>query len=145
MFARNPYYGPQEIPEWMASNSFIPFLKKDLHEVEQFGEVECTWAQKNKVWIVQLEIFDILRCQNIWYIYIYISVKNILGVNTPCGQLFSYDSRFTCAILMKLCPKEQNLVANILKLKFPPWAISERDQMVRFLGWSEFTDKDLSG
>ena len=33
----------------------------------------------------------------------------------PSWTTFFYNSRTTCAILMKLCPREQNLVRNILK------------------------------
>ena len=64
------------------------------------------------------------------------------GVHPPWTTFF-YNSRTTCAILMKLCPSEQNLVRNILKSKCPPHVSSEHAQMVYFLGQSDFTDQDL--
>ena len=64
------------------------------------------------------------------------------GVHPPWTTVF-YNSRTTCAILMKLCPSEQNLVRNILKSKCPPHVTSEHTQMVYFLGQSDFTDQDL--
>ena len=65
------------------------------------------------------------------------------GGCTPPKDNFFYNSRTTCAILMKLCPSEQNLVRNILKSKCPSHVTFEHAQMVYFLGQSDFTDQDL--
>ena len=44
---------------------------------------------------------------------------------------------------MKLWPREQNLVTDILKLKCPHQETSEYTQTIYILGRSEITDKDL--
>ena len=69
--------------------------------------------------------------------------RSLGGGCTPPWTTFFYNSRTTCALLMKLCPSEQNLVRNIVKSKFPPHVTSEHAQMVYFLGQSDFTDQDL--
>ena len=71
--------------------------------------------------------------------------RSLGGGCTPLWTTFFYNSRTTCAILVKLCPSQQNLVRNILKSKCPPHVTSEYAQMVYFLGQSDFTDQDLQG
>ena len=46
-------------------------------------------------------------------------------------------------MLMKLCPSEQNLVATILKSKWPPHVTCKHAQMVHILGKLQFTDQNL--